>query len=154
MKETIQLHEENQVLEWHSLLITLLCAMLLSRALPHNLGSPAGFPTQHPAPTSQGSNNQGSQIRAQLLRHQQQQHRLLRIMTATNFYSGGKKLTVQLTDCGEDTREAEVIHGVEREQVIQKLFPLLFTAQESVTLVKFPGGNKYIAFLLKEHFVS
>lgn len=75
-------------------------------------------------------------------------------MTATNFYSGGKKLTVQLTDCGEDTCEAEVIHSIEREQVIQKLFPFFFTAQESITLVKFPGRNKYIAFLLKKHHVS
>lgn len=52
MKETIQPGEENQVLQWHSLLITLLCGTLLSGALPHNLGSSAGFPEQHPAPRS------------------------------------------------------------------------------------------------------
>lgn len=52
MKETMQLGEENQVVQWHSLLITILCAMLLSRALHHNLASPDGFQEQHPAPTS------------------------------------------------------------------------------------------------------
>lgn len=52
MKETIQLSKKKQVLRQHSLLITLLCAMLLSKALPHNLGPPAGFPEQHPAPIS------------------------------------------------------------------------------------------------------
>lgn len=74
-------------------------------------------------------------------------------MTAANFYSGGK-LILQLTDCCEDAREAEVIHGIEWEQVIQKLLPFFFAAQESITLVKFPGRNKYIAFLLKKHHVS
>jgi len=38
--------------------------------------------------------------------------------------------------------------------VIQKLLPFFLTAQESVTLVKFPGRNKYVAFLLKKHHVS
>lgn len=51
-------------------------------------------------------------------------------------------MILQLTDCSEDACEAEVIHSIEREQVIQKLFPFFFTAQESVTLVKFPERNK------------
>lgn len=66
-------------------------------------------------------------------------------------------MILQLTDCSEDTCEAEVIHSIEREQVIQKLLPFFLTAQESVTLVKLPGRNKHMAFvllLLKKHQVS
>lgn len=98
------------------------------------------FPRATPSTHEPGSNNQGFQIRACRLRHQH--HHPLQIVTVTNFYSGGKRLILQLTDCGEDACEAEVIHSIEWEQVIQELFPFFFTAQESVTLVKLPSRNK------------
>lgn len=56
-------------------------------------------------------------------------------------------MILQLTDCGEDACEAEVIHSIQWEKVVQKLLPFFLTAQESITLVKFPSRNKYIAIL-------
>lgn len=44
----------------------------------------------------------------------------------------------ELTDGGEDAGEAEVVDGVEREQVEEELLLLLLTAQEGVTLVQLP----------------
>lgn len=43
-----------------------------------------------------------------------------------------------LTDGGEDVGEAEVVHRVEGEQVIEELLLLIITAQEGVTLVQLP----------------
>lgn len=63
-------------------------------------------------------------------------------------------MILQLTDCGEDTCEAEVIHSIQWEKVVQKLLPFFLTAQESITLVKFPSRNKYIAILSKKHQVK
>lgn len=92
--------------------------MLFIHSTPTQPWLSSRFPRATSSTHEPSNNEQGFQIRAQLLRHQQVQHDLLQIMTATNFYSGGKKLILQLTDCCEDTCEAEVIHSIEREQVI------------------------------------
>lgn len=49
----------------------------------------------------------------------------------------------QLTDGGEDAGEAEVVDGVERQQVEEELLLLLLTAQEGVTLVQIPAGRTW-----------
>lgn len=46
------------------------------------------------------------------------------------------QITGELTDGGEDVGEAEVVDGVERQQVEEELLLLLLTAQEGVTLVQ------------------
>ena len=40
-----------------------------------------------------------------------------------------------LTSVGVGSGEAEVVHGVQRQQMTQKLLPLLLRAQKRVTLV-------------------
>lgn len=45
--------------------------------------------------------------------------------------------TGPLTDSREDIGEAEVIDGIEREEVIEELLLLVVTAQEGVALVEF-----------------
>lgn len=47
-----------------------------------------------------------------------------------------------LTNCGEDVGKAEVVHSVEREEMVEELLLLIITAQESVALIEFPS-NKY-----------
>lgn len=47
----------------------------------------------------------------------------------------------QLTDGGEDTGEAEVVNGVEGEQVEEELLLLLLTAQEGIMLVELPVAH-------------
>lgn len=42
----------------------------------------------------------------------------------------------RLTDGGEDTGEAEVVHCVEGEKMVQKLFPFFLAAQKGVPLIK------------------
>lgn len=49
----------------------------------------------------------------------------------------------ELTDGGEDAGEAEVVDGVERQQVEEELLLLLLAAQEGVALVQLPGTHKY-----------
>jgi len=51
-----------------------------------------------------------------------------------------------LTDGGEDVGEAEVVHGVEGQQVVEELFLLVVAAQESVALVQFSVGRKHLYF--------
>lgn len=51
------------------------------------------------------------------------------------------QITGELTDGGEDVGEAEVVDGVERQQVEEELLLLLLTAQEGVTLVQLPVGQ-------------
>lgn len=46
--------------------------------------------------------------------------------------------TELLTDGGEDVGEAEVVHRVEGEQVIEELLLLIIAAQEGITLVQLP----------------
>lgn len=41
------------------------------------------------------------------------------------------------TDCGKDVGEAEVIHGVEGEEVVEKLLLLVVAAEEGVPFVEF-----------------
>lgn len=43
-----------------------------------------------------------------------------------------------LTDGGEDACEAQIVHGVEREQVEQKLLPFFLTEQERVGFIQLP----------------
>lgn len=43
-----------------------------------------------------------------------------------------------LTDGGEDVGEAEVVHRVEGEQVIEELLLLIIAAQKGITLVQLP----------------
>lgn len=47
----------------------------------------------------------------------------------------------ELTDGGEDVGEAEVVDGVERQQVEEELLLLLLAAQEGVTLVQLSVGQ-------------
>lgn len=51
------------------------------------------------------------------------------------------QITGELTDGGEDVGEAEVVDGVERQQVEEELLLLLLTAQEGVTLVQLSAGQ-------------
>lgn len=44
----------------------------------------------------------------------------------------------ELTDGGENAGEAEIVDGVEREQVEEELLLLLLTSQEGVALVQLP----------------
>jgi hypothetical protein len=44
----------------------------------------------------------------------------------------------RLTDGGESTCEAEVVYSVERQQVEQKLLPLLLTQQECIRFIQLP----------------
>lgn len=41
-----------------------------------------------------------------------------------------------LTDSCEDIGEAEVVNGIEREEVIEELLLLIITAQEGIALVQ------------------
>lgn len=41
-----------------------------------------------------------------------------------------------LTDGGEDACEAEIVHGVERQQVEQELLALFLTEQESMSFIQ------------------
>ena len=50
--------------------------------------------------------------------------------------------TGPLTDSREDIGEAEVIDGIEREEVIEELLLLVVTAQEGVALVEFSVGEE------------
>lgn len=45
------------------------------------------------------------------------------------------------TDGGEDVGEAEVVDGVEGEEVVEKLLLLVVAAEESVPFVQFPKGK-------------
>lgn len=47
-----------------------------------------------------------------------------------------------LTDSCEDVGEAEVVHRIEGEQVIEELLLLIITAQEGITLVQLPVRGK------------
>lgn len=47
-----------------------------------------------------------------------------------------------LTDGGEDVGEAEVVHRIEGEQVIEELLLLIIAAQEGITLVQLPVRGK------------
>lgn len=49
-----------------------------------------------------------------------------------------------LTDGGEDTCEAEIVHSIEREQVEQKLLPFFLTEQERMRFIQLSvrGGMK------------
>lgn len=49
---------------------------------------------------------------------------------------------LQLTDRGEDVGETEVIDGVERQQMIEKLFLLIIAAQKGVTLIELPATKE------------
>lgn len=49
---------------------------------------------------------------------------------------------LRLTDGGEDTCEAEVIHSIEGKKVIEELLPLFLAAQEGVSLVQFPAKDR------------
>lgn len=51
----------------------------------------------------------------------------------------------ELTDGGEDAGEAEVVDGVEREQVEEELLFLLLAAQEGVALVQLPVAHRHNA---------
>lgn len=42
------------------------------------------------------------------------------------------------TDGGENAGEAEVVHGVQAQEMEKKLFLLFFTAQEGVSLIQLP----------------
>ncbi len=57
-------------------------------------------------------------------------------------YSVCREILVTLTNCGEDVGKAEVVHRVEREEMVEELLFLIITAQESVALIEFPS-NKY-----------
>ena len=48
-----------------------------------------------------------------------------------------------LTDGGEDIGEAEVIHGAEREEVVEELLLLVVAAQEGIALVQLPSGGRW-----------
>lgn len=48
----------------------------------------------------------------------------------------------ELTNGGEDAGEAEVVDGVEREQVEEELLLLLLAAQEGVALVQLPEEHR------------
>jgi len=52
----------------------------------------------------------------------------------------------ELTDGGEDAGEAEVVGGVERQQVEQELLLLLLRAQEGVALVQLPVDEQTVRF--------
>lgn len=47
-----------------------------------------------------------------------------------------------LTDGCEYVGEAEVIHSIKGQEMVEKLLFLIITAEESVSLVKFPLKNK------------
>lgn len=47
-----------------------------------------------------------------------------------------------LTDSCEDIGEAEVIDGIEREEVIEELLLLVVTAQEGIALVQLSVGEE------------
>lgn len=57
-------------------------------------------------------------------------------------FSGTTVFAVTLTNCGKDVGKAEVVHSVEREEMVEELLLLIITAQESVALIEFPS-NKY-----------
>ena len=46
-----------------------------------------------------------------------------------------------LTSAAESVGETEVVHRVKGQQVIQKLFPLILTAQEGITFVQAPVNH-------------
>lgn len=49
-----------------------------------------------------------------------------------------------LTDSCEDIGEAEVIDGIERQEVIEELLLLIVTAQEGIALVQLSVGEEAI----------
>lgn len=55
-----------------------------------------------------------------------------------------------LTDGGEDACEAEIVHGVERQQVEEELLALFLTEQESMRFVQLPvwGRIKQSGYLM------
>lgn len=63
-------------------------------------------------------------------------------MTCSSWIQGSK--FGELTDGGEDAGEAEVVDGVEGQQVEEELLLLLLTAQEGVALVQLPGTQTHI----------
>jgi hypothetical protein len=44
----------------------------------------------------------------------------------------------RLTDSGEHTGKAEVVHSVEGKQMVKKLFSFFFTTEKSIALIKLP----------------
>lgn len=52
------------------------------------------------------------------------------------------RVCLLLTDGGEDTCEAEVIHRIKGKKMIEELLPLFLTAQEGITLVQFPAKHR------------
>lgn len=53
-----------------------------------------------------------------------------------------REILVTLTNRGEDVGKAEVVHSVERKEMVEELLLLIITAQESIALIEFPS-NKY-----------
>lgn len=49
---------------------------------------------------------------------------------------------IPLTNCGEDIGKAEVVHSVEREEMVEELLLLIITAQESIALIEFPSKKQ------------
>lgn len=62
-------------------------------------------------------------------------------MTSSSWIQGSK--FGELTDGGEDAGEAEIVDGVEGQQVEEELLLLLLTAQEGVALVQLPGTHRH-----------
>lgn len=58
------------------------------------------------------------------------------------FHGACVTLLLQLTDCGEDVGEAEVINGIKRQQMIEKLFLLVIAAQEGIALIQLPAAKQ------------
>lgn len=52
----------------------------------------------------------------------------------------------QLTDGREDVGEAEVIHSIEGQEVVEKLLFLIITAEEGVSLVQFSESKRWRVF--------
>ena len=52
--------------------------------------------------------------------------------------ASGPRVAVALTDGGENAGEAEIVHGVQTQQVKEELLLLLLTAQECIALIQLP----------------
>lgn len=48
-----------------------------------------------------------------------------------------------LTDGGKDVGETEVVHGIEGQEVVEKLLLLIITAEEGVSLVQFSKKENF-----------
>ena len=44
----------------------------------------------------------------------------------------------RLTDSGEDTGEAEIVHSIEGKKMVKKLLSFFFTTEKSITFIKLP----------------